>query len=81
MSEKVRAKFQCVAVTNYQGDRKKVELSVRYDTSIEEDKRFTKYMPSGDIVISIENASINDFYVPGKSYYLDFTPIEDEQAA
>ena len=71
----VRAKFVVtkVAKTNY--GQIEVTLSPQYDTSIEEDKRFSKYTPSGVITLMIDNPPASDYLELGKAFYVDFTAV------
>jgi hypothetical protein len=49
-------------------------FSAQYDQSIPEDVRYAKYSPSGELRIQVDNPSV--VFEPGKSYYLDFTPVD-----
>lgn len=42
----------------------------------EENKEFFKWTPSGSINIGTINAKAAEQFIPGKSYYVDFTPAE-----
>lgn len=75
----VRAKFRCTSVERFtaDGDGQVVyRFAAQYDDSIPEDQRFSRYTPSGSLSITVDNPSV--VFVPGKSYYLDFTPAEKE---
>lgn len=68
----VRAKFTCQEVTQYIGTMKKVRLTPV--TGVDgEDKMFWKYTPSGELTMTIDNPPASDMFVPGQTYYLDFT--------
>lgn len=70
-----RAKFMCSSVEDY-GMSKKVNLSVIYEGSLgdnEENKRFTKATPSGQLWMTIDNPAAAIQFMPGKAYYCDFT--------
>jgi len=70
--KKVRAKFQCNAITDY-GTTKVAQLGAVYGTE-GENKDFTDATPSGDLSISIDKGTpACEFFEPGKQYYLDFT--------
>lgn len=72
---KVRAKFVCESVTNYEGS-KTAKLRAVYGTA-EENADFTKYTPNGTIEVNITNdAPASRAFEPGKNYYVDFTPAE-----
>lgn len=72
----VRAKFQVqkVAKTAW-GNSVEVTLSPQYDTSIEEDKRFSKATPSGTIQLYIDNPPASEYLALGKYFYVDFTEV------
>lgn len=73
-----RAKFRCTAVEDY-GYNKKVKLSAVYEGSLgenEENKRFTKATPSGEIWMTIDNPDASVQFVPNKEYYVEFYPAE-----
>lgn len=71
---KVRAKFTCNNIKNQpEYECKSVSFTpVTYGS--EENKSFSKYTPSGSLVLQISNDTVasNAFEV-GKEYYLDFT--------
>lgn len=72
---KVRCKFVCESVTNFEGS-KTAKLRAVYGTA-EENADFTKYTPNGNIEVSITNdAPADGVFVPGKNYYVDFTEVE-----
>jgi hypothetical protein len=68
----VRAKVRCNAKTNsevhfttvYEPDEKKND----------ENARFTKATPWGDIRLGIDNKTARDAFELNKEYYVDFTP-------
>ncbi len=77
----VRAKFavQSVTKTYYQGKENggvTIKLSPQYDTSIEEDRRFSKATPSGEITMFVDNPPASEFLIAGGVFYVDFTPVE-----
>jgi hypothetical protein len=67
----VRAKFKVTAITEYEGDMKKVELQP-VTTGSEENKTFWRYTPSGKLEMTINGAAASMFVV-GTEYYLDFS--------
>lgn len=71
----VRAKFRCNSVTDY-GTSTSAELGAVADDGTEENKRFNKATPSGQLKITVDNPTTRDFLKPGKYYYLDFTEAE-----
>lgn len=79
-----RAKFRCSAV-EFQGkptDENAPRIftfAAVYDTSTEENKRFTKATPWGEIKMRVDNPAVT--FEVGTFYYLDFTPVPTELAA
>lgn len=75
----VRAKFRCTSVERFTtaGDGQAVyRFAAQYDESIPEDQRFTRYTPSGELRMTVDNPNVR--FEPGRQYYLDFTPAEEE---
>lgn len=72
----VRAKFQMNSLTTYSGTYKTVTFTAVSDTTTEENKRFTKYTPSGTLTMSIDNPLAVEQFELGKYYYVDFNPAE-----
>lgn len=75
---KMRAKFQCSSVKNYQGDFQEAELHAVYSSDEkdkEENNQFSEATPSGNLKITISNPRAINFFKPGKEYYLDFTEV------
>ena len=72
----VRAKFMVTKVATTSYGQKEVTLSPRDDNSIEEEKRFAKYTPSGTIQLFIDNPPALDYLELGKQFYVDFTKAE-----
>lgn len=75
---KARAKFRCSAV-EFQGipgpDVPRIyTFAAVYDTSTEENKRFTRATPWGEIKMRVDNPDVT--FTPGDIYYLDFTEAE-----
>jgi hypothetical protein len=80
----VRAKFQVTkAVRTAHGSQPvmQVELTLtpQYDTSIDEDKRFAKATPSGEIRLLIDNPPASDYLALGKFFYVDFEEVPAKQ--
>lgn len=76
-----RAKFTCSRVEDY-GQSKKVVLNVVYEGSLgpnEENKRFTKATPSGEIWMTIDNPAASVQFKPGRSYYVDVSEAPADQ--
>jgi len=75
----VRAKMYCERIITEKyshGEVKTIEFTARYDQSIPEDMRFQKATPSGKITLQIDNPAAIEQFIPGKQYYVDFTPTE-----
>lgn len=74
----VRAKFMLQEVRHHHWNKDSVTLILRpqYDTTIEEDKRFAKATPSGELSMQVDNPPAAAFFELGKTYYLDFTKAE-----
>jgi hypothetical protein len=73
---KVRAKFECVGITDSpEFEQKEVEFTPVLEGS-EENKSFSKFTPAGSLslTISYETEASNAFE-EGKEYYLDITPV------
>lgn len=72
----MRAKFNVVAVKEFAYGGKEAELTAQYSNGKPEDNEFAQATPQGSIKITVDNPAAKDFLVPGKSYYVDFTPAE-----
>lgn len=75
----VRAKFMVQEIRQHHYGNPgatTVILRPQYDQSIEEDKRFAKATPSGEVSMYIDNPPAQAFFELGKTYYLDFTKAE-----
>ena len=76
----VRAKFTVSYIEhqeNTAGFYRKVILEPRYDSSIPEDRRFCEATPSGRLEMTINNPAALEQFKPGKQFYVDFTPISE----
>lgn len=76
----VRAKFTVANVTKsyYHGKENPgvtIKLTPQYDTSIEEDRRFAKATPSGEITLFVDNPPASAFLIDGGVFYVDFTAV------
>lgn len=47
-----------------------------YDPSVPEDQRYAQATPSGHLQMQVDNPAVS--FTPGKDYYLDFTPVDEE---
>jgi len=72
-----RARFLCTSVTHFchlpDGININVEMGVDASSP---DHDFTKYTPSGSLSMQVTNPALAVFFVPGKAYFLDFTPAD-----
>ena len=66
----VRAKFVCGFK-----DGNAIYLNPVYSGS-EENKEFFKFTPGGQIILNCANERAAAQFVPGREYYVDFTPAE-----
>ena len=79
----VRAKFTVTQIIDTRfGPRPEahyqtVVLEPRYDQTIPEDVRFLTATPSGRMEMRIENPAALEQFVPGTSFYVDFTKAEE----
>lgn len=74
----VRAKFKLNAITKHDGNQTAQTFvfgAVSAD-NVEENKRFHKYTPSGQLTMYVDNPPAQEFFGLGKSYYLDFSNAE-----
>ena len=70
----VRAKVVCAGIVeNAVTFRTVYEPDAAKDT---ENARFTKATPWGEIRLGIDNPAALEQFEAGKSYYVDFTPVE-----
>jgi hypothetical protein len=70
---RVRAKFKCVSVTEQEGGLKTATLQPVTNGS-PENASFFKWTPSGQIQLGTINPSAAKEFVPGREFYIDFTP-------
>lgn len=77
----VRGKFHVTQVTQnyYPGSDKRatVKLTAATDNN---NKTWAKYTPSGSIEMQIDNPEAINQFVPGESYFVDFTPAPAKEA-
>jgi len=81
----VRAKFTVSSVTKtyYNGKENSgvtIKLTPQYDTTIEEDRRFAKATPSGEITMYVDNPPASAFLIEGGIFYVDFTEVPKPEA-
>ena len=76
----IRAKFRCIFETHKKWGpddahvTRSYEFQAMYDPETPEDQRYAKATPCGSLTIQVDNPAVT--FEPGKSYYLDFTPID-----
>jgi len=76
MTDQVRAKFRLSGVTYYPDTTAQtLKFQVHYDPSIPEDQKFTKYTPTGQIEMHVDNPTAQQMFKVGEYYYVDFTPV------
>lgn len=74
----VRGKFQVVKVAqvNWSPTARVISLQAVYDTTTEENRRYAKATPSGQIEMTVDNPPAAEQLAIGKTFYVDFTPAE-----
>jgi hypothetical protein len=65
----VRGKFRVASVA----PSNTVHLQAVCADELEENQRFHKYTPYGDIKMAVDNPPALAFFTPGKVVYVDFT--------
>lgn len=71
----VRAKFKVASVTEQEGGLKTATLHPVTSGS-PENAEFFKWTPSGQIQLGTINPAAAEQFVPGRQFYVDFTPAE-----
>lgn len=77
----VRAKFRCNSVEDFTPAGvsspavRVYRFTAVYDDGIPENQRYALYTPSGELRISVNNPAVA--FDVGKSYYLDFSSVEE----
>lgn len=66
----VIAKFSCQSVTDFGASKEITLAAVHSDNG--ENKSWSKYTPSGKLVMTITNPEAFEQFKPGQSYYLTF---------
>jgi len=69
----MRAKFIVSSLMQCGEGAWSVIMSPICDDTTEENKRFTKYTPSGKLEMLITNSSVIPQLEPGKIFFVDFT--------
>lgn len=76
----VRAKFKVQSVTESEGGLKTANLTPVTSGS-PENERFFKWTPGGQIQLGTINPDAAAQFVPGRQFYVDFTPADEVQPA
>lgn len=74
----VRAKFRVNSIEDF-GYSKKLKLGAVYEGALgenEENKRFTKATPNGEMWMTVDNPHASDQFSVGDEWYLDFTKVD-----
>ncbi len=71
----VRAKFKVHSITEHEGGLKTASLQAVTSGSAE-NASFFKWTPSARIELSTMNPGAAEQFIPGKEFYVDFTPAE-----
>lgn len=78
----VRGKFTLASITSHSwGTAQTFVFNAVHDTTTEENKKFAKYTPSGQLTMQVDNPPAQEFFKLGKTYYLDFSEAEVANAA
>ncbi len=76
----IRAKFKCTSVTTHEGGSETVKLSPVNGPAGTENAQWSKYTPAGDITMCITAEGAVGQFQAGKSYFVDFSPVESSPA-
>lgn len=73
----VRAKLTVTSITDHHNmSGKTIKFACVYDPAIPEDRRFCEATPSGSMELYVTNPAAIEQFAKGKSFYVDFTPVE-----
>lgn len=75
-----RCKFRLTQISSHKSDVKSGEhktytFTAQYDPSIPDDLRFSKYTPSGEVKIAVDNPEAAEMFVHGADFYFDISPV------
>lgn len=74
---KVRAKMEVSEVTKTAYGAERVKLNAVYGgDKNSEDNTYSKATPSASVEMQVDNEAVHGAFVPGKKYYVDFTPAD-----
>lgn len=78
MADRVRCVLRVDSVEPaYEGapeTAQRVRMSAMYDDMTPEAQRFAQYTPSAHFDHIVDNPALVGFYVPGREFWVDFTP-------
>lgn len=79
----VRAKFQCTSVTPNNAEKPEDKGSSIHLSPVtsgsKENEDFYRWTPGGEIFLSTVNEAAAASFIPGKEYYVDFTPAPEPE--
>ena len=70
----VRAKYRVTSIEDY-GGSKKIKMNAVYEPDADrtdENARFTKATPWGELAMTVDNPAAADQFAPNQQWYLDF---------
>lgn len=75
----VRGKFKLVESTqvSWNKDARRLKFQAVFNDGTEENEKFHKATPTGEIAIMVDNPSAVGQFEFGKHYYVDFTLAQD----
>ena len=71
----VRAKFTVQSHQKYAGTGVTIRMTPVSADDVEENQRFHKYTPSGELTMYVDNPAVVEGMPIGSTFYLDFTPV------
>lgn len=74
----VRAKFRVSSIEDF-GYNRQIKLGAVYEGPLgdnEENKRFTKATPSGELRMTVDNPYAYEQFQIGDEWYMDFTKVD-----
>ena len=76
MNQKATCKFLCTDVEHETGKPMpaRVALQAHYDENAPEDTHFTRFTPSGQMKMTIDNPALDGCFVAGQSYRIVLEP-------
>ncbi len=73
----IRAKMTVSAVTKSADGTERAQLVAVTSGNNPEDNNYSKWTPSANLDISITNPSAQGVLVPGRTFYVDFSPVPE----